>query len=325
MRWLSVVVLAIGCGRRTEEAAPNPTPPPKPAKPPGMRHQVVHVPSLTDGAPPSEPVPEDPWPTGPFDLVAELPSAVGTGGSYGTANRVIGAAGEPGHRWMLMCQQRRDTDGDGAITLEKGTHWDTGDQMLPYFALGGGAGSELEDVVAVAADGDHLVLQIDLAMVLIDVPNRRGVVLPKARDVAAFTPDGKQLLYLEGDDAQSRVVRRTLATGTTTVLALPKGHANGMFTDGSWAVVELAPTGDMVPRAWSKPYEGWCQFGDPFDRYAKGDPTIKVWIDLAGFTVRDAAAYTGTPPDERAHPQVHSYNVDPDLVLAKDMGPLRYP
>lgn len=205
-----------------------------------------------------------------------MPGAIGASADLGTPHRVIRSMGDRSHRWALLCQQRRDTDGDGKISYADDMHFATGDRPSAYFVVGGGAGVEVDAVAAVAASGDYLVLSIDGAQVLIDVPHRTGTVLPDA-GYEMFTPDGAHLVYIEGDKARAAAIRRTLATGATQRVALPAGAPGSILPlDARWAVEVPWEQGDK----WMAPYDEWCSIGMSYTDSAPADPTKFLWVDF---------------------------------------------
>jgi hypothetical protein len=296
MRTGPIVLVLAACGSRDTAPDPAPAPaprsPPKPAPPRRPRH-------VADAQGKS---PKDPWPAGVFPIEVELPGAIGAGGEIGTAHRVNGSLGDPFHRWALVCQQRRDTDGDGKITYEQEMHFARGDTPSAYFVVGGGPGIELQDVAAVAASGDYLVLAIDGEEILIDIPHLSGTVLPKASD-PMFTPDGAYLVYIEGDETGATAIRRTLAMGESERVPLPSGKPGSILPlDARWAVEVPWEEGDK----WMSPYYDWCSLGSGYTDNAPANPKKFVWVDFHAHQVstsapKAAANHTWCDADDTCH------------------------
>ncbi len=271
MRIAFALILA-ACSKDATPPAPAP-PPAKPAKP-----AIAAPKHVTTGQSKS---PDDPWPIGSFALDVEVPTAIGPGDAIGTAHRVIRTIPDPKQRWAIVCQQRRDTDGDGKIRFEQEMHFALGDTPSAYLVIGGGPGIEVSDVIATSPTGDHLVVAIDAAVILIDVAHRTGLVLASAVD-AEFSPDGTQLAYVVEADQHRKAVRRTLATGAETSIDLPAaGRLAGVRPyENRWTVVALWDYGVDGLR----PYDEWCDLGGSIDRDRTTKPRF-LWLDFDSLTL----------------------------------------
>lgn len=298
----AAVVVLVACGSKDPAPAPAPSSPPKLAPPPAPA-RPRHVPDARGKSP------ADPWPAATFPIHVELPGAIGASADLGTPHRVIRTIGDPLHRWALLCQQRRDTNGDGKITYEDEMHFATGDRPSAYFVLGGGPGVEVDDVAAVAASGDYLVLSIDGAQILVDVAHQTGTVLLDA-GYEMFTPDGAHLFYIEGDKQQAAAIRRTLATGATERVALPAGTPGSILPlDARWAVEVPWEQGDK----WMAPYDEWCSIGMGYTDRAPADPKKFLWIDFEAKAVAKAP-----PPSTASRAWCDADETCHDLVTGKE-------
>jgi hypothetical protein len=182
-----------------------------------------------------------------------------TTGDVGTAHPTSVEAVAPDGRWVVLCQARRDTNGDGQIRTRLGYHGDFyGDRMEPYLIMGGGAGTALDLFVAAAPGGRHLVFVAQGRLILLDTHTRRRGDLSarggSARDdrhplgpdpIASFDPAGERLLYLRGTRRGPRAIVRDLATGVERAL----DHGGGVL----WRAALVAP-GWAV--AWVRPEAG---------------------------------------------------------------------
>ena len=291
--WLVLVALLVALWAcKSKDPAPAPKGDPTPGT---TEHKPVaprHVTSAKREAP------RDPWPTGTFTFADELAAGMGTSKVMGTAHSVLGAIADPAARWAIVCQQRRDTNGDGAITIEQEEHFRTGDTPAAYLSIGGGPGIELQSVEAVSPTGDRLVVGLDQATVLLDVPHQTGEVIPHVA-AATFTPDGAALVYIQSEGDRDRAIRRTLATGAIASLDLPPGVVGGVVaTDTRWAVIQIPRgTGTVLPDDWDQPYRDWCSLSTM--SAGPGAPMALLWIDFDRAQLVDDAALVRPFGDHR--------------------------
>ncbi|MBK9033151.1 MAG: hypothetical protein IPL61_18085 [Myxococcales bacterium] len=280
MRGLALIVVTACAGKA---AAPQPPPPavpaPAPTTPAAPALRAPRHVTPADGQPPS-----DPWPAASFTLADELATAIGTGDAIGTTDRVIRSIADPQGRWAIVCQQRRDTDHDGVIRFQQEAHFALGDRPAAYLVIGGGPGLELETVNAISPTGDHAVVGIDRAVVLLDLARRTGAVLPGAHGDAGFSPDGTQLVYrVDADATHRRAIRRTLATGAEVAHDLPAaGWLGGVVPfEARWTVVPIAEEAD--PAEWMRPYDAWCALGSR--DHSLFPPVRFLWVDFDTQTI----------------------------------------
>lgn len=158
-------------------------------------------------------------------------------GPIGTAHPFTFVAADPDARWVVTCQAREDTDGDGAIRVGIGHHGDTfGDAMRPYLVLGAGAGIALDAFVAADRSGNHVAYVQDGKLRVHDVV--RGTTLDlsalgaNANDDAnpfgahralSFDRDGGRLLYLRDRGANTVAVVRDVERGSEAELSFGAG------------------------------------------------------------------------------------------------------
>ena len=206
----------------------------------------------------------------PIDL-ASLPDVTGSTTEIGTADPLDHAEADPHGRWVLVCQSRDNTPS-----------W--------YFVLGAGKGIRLEEVLAVSDNGDFVVVRLDGVTALVDVVGAKASRLSNAASLVGFSKDNKRVVYVE-PGTPARLVRRDLASGITTRVALPAGVAGAIDVDtsGTWAMVAMTRrdetgNGTLEFNYYLWPREHQCLVGRPS---LIADPTEVLWIDLETGLVRD--------------------------------------
>ncbi|RKH91360.1 hypothetical protein D7Y21_03045 [Corallococcus sp. AB045] len=185
---------------------------------------------------------------------------------YGTAHPFLLLDSASDGRWILACQAREDTNGDGRIETVFGYHGNiVGDALRPYLFLEPGAGIRIDEVLAVAPTGRFLVLVRDTTLWLLDVEAREEKVLasevipdttsPQPPLRASFSRDGLRLLYLRPEAGRPVAVVRDLLQGTERVLDAGRGLIGQVLLDpsGQWAVF------DVVEDTNSDGKESWPQ------------------------------------------------------------------
>lgn len=224
--WLGSLLSLVACSSKA--------PPPPPA--------ALQVSAPVDAGPPPAAV-QVPLPTGPI----------------GTAHPLVFMRADPKARWVVTCQAREDTDGDGKIQVGVGQHGDLfGDAMRPYLVLGAGAGTQLDAFVAADRSGDHVAYVRDGKLYVHDVV--RGTTLDlsalgaDASDdpsplgdhrALSFDHAGNHLLYLRGTGATSAAVVRDLGSGAESLLPVSAGLLwRAAFAPDGFTVVAQVVTHD---------------------------------------------------------------------------------
>jgi len=149
----------------------------------------------------------------------------------GTAHPVRVVAGATNGRWLVACQARADTNGKDGIKVSVGTDSLEGDAMVPYVFRGGGAGEQIEALLATSPDERWLAVLRDDQLLVIDDANGTETVIRDAdlrRDrigvghLASFTDDSQRLVYFHRVHDTRRVVIRELAQGSERELEFPR-------------------------------------------------------------------------------------------------------
>src|SRR5689334_16898306 len=95
--------------------------------------------------------------TTPTGNTGTKPTGPVESGPIGTDGAIVIEASDPDGRWVVACQARTDTNGDGKVEVNIGLHGDTfGDAMTPYLVVGTGAGEAIDAFVDQSSDGAWL-------------------------------------------------------------------------------------------------------------------------------------------------------------------------
>jgi hypothetical protein len=178
-------------------------------------------------------------------------------GPFGTAHPFIFQAAAPDGRWVVACQAREDTNGDGAVEVAYGYHGDTfGDALEPYLFLEPGEGQRLEDYVGADPRGRYVAVVREGALRLVDSHTRSELELTRLRPsgrapgeddawvpmpLADFTPEGRHVLFLREEQGQVVAVVRELASGQERRLETGPGELRRAAFDptGEWVLLQL--------------------------------------------------------------------------------------
>ncbi|RKG94069.1 hypothetical protein [Corallococcus terminator] len=183
---------------------------------------------------------------------------------YGTAHPFLLNASAQDGRWLLACQARTDTDGDGRIQIFFGNHGEIfGDAVRTYLFLEPGAGIPIDALLATDPTGRFLALVRDGTLLLLDLETREEKELaskvttdpasPEPPVRASFSRDGRQLLFLRPEGSRSVAVVRDLREGTERVLDAGRGRIEQavLTPSGHWAVLDMVEDDD--------PEQPWTQ------------------------------------------------------------------
>jgi hypothetical protein len=184
-----------------------------------------------------------------FSVIASAAAAVqpveAAEGPFGTAHNVVMVAAAPDTSWLVYCQAREDTNGDGRVSVGVGYHGDLlGDRMVAWYAGPDGREVQLDDYVGADPSGRHVALIRHGRLLLIDTVSDAIVDLSAsgadARDdinplgghrAAAF--GDRHMLYLR----ERSVVVRDLATGKETQIDVGSGELFKAWIDEGWVVM----------------------------------------------------------------------------------------
>jgi hypothetical protein len=165
-------------------------------------------------------------PTTPDPAPAREPDAAispaAASGIVGTPHPAFVQRVAPDGSWVLLCQARADTDGDGEIAIHRGYHGETfGDEMVPYLVRGGGEGERIDDFVGSDESGRWVLVRRGSELELVDV--RAGTstslgALPEERSNPFAAHPGFDFAgaHLARIDPSGAIYVRELATGRET-------------------------------------------------------------------------------------------------------------
>ena len=199
---------------------------------------------------PPQPVPQAPPPANDPSAWPPLVPTSGTIGGVGPVR--VEAAAADGH-WIVLCQARRDTNGDGRLGVSVGYHGDLGgDEVRPYVVRGEGEGELIDAFIDASADGRWLAVVAKNKLALWGTRSTERVDLsrlgalptlgshPLAPAPLSFDPASARFLYhRERAGQRRRAILRDLATGAEQVLAHGTGLLYGGYLPGTGEAVLL--------------------------------------------------------------------------------------
>jgi hypothetical protein len=209
----------------------------------------------------------------------------------GTAHPVMVKQIADDGSWLVACEARRDTDGDGKIRVSYGFHGRTyGDDLEPYLIIGSGPGTRIDAFVSQSDDGRWVAVIRGGKLVLIDTTAHTELVVSGAdtRDdgdpysvarAANISGDGTRMTYFRSD----RLVIRELATGRERSVELGGVPWHAVVDDaGHLARVDVLPTGSRFNGASTSLAERECR-GPELSFIAEdyiGATATTRWLDL---------------------------------------------
>ena len=233
---------------------------------------------------------------------APAPAPAAPSGPVGTAGPMVIEASDPGGRWVVACQAREDTDGDGKIEVHLGMHGDMyGDKMRPFWIRGGGKGEAIDAFVDQSEDGDHVVVIAGGKLVAIAAATGARTELTRAdlRDdqyptlsprTASFAGDDR-IAFMRHRTGGDVVVARELAGGQEQEIPVPgvlwrvEADAGGSWariltvrrdTDGNGKLEWPSQHTSLSDRGCRGPITSYSTHG------AQGDEPDILWVSLDG-------------------------------------------
>jgi hypothetical protein len=198
-------------------------------------------------------------PVTPVPGVPALPFASATFGAapFGDAGPLLVERASPDGRWLSICQARRDSTGDGQVSVSVAPRGQLrGDELARYLLT---PGEELshQGLLGADASGRFVLLMQHGALVLWDSLSRNSLDLSalgadsrlsaesfaELRSVA-FDSTGEHVLYARSGDSGSRIVIRNLSDGTERALDPGPGliWRASFAPSGSYVVAQMITT-----------------------------------------------------------------------------------
>ncbi|OJT21320.1 hypothetical protein BO221_26195 [Archangium sp. Cb G35] len=226
---LASALLLPACAARRASPPPSaePTSPPVSAPAPASEptSPPIAVPSteptsapVAAATPAPEPIspPVAALPPAPEFTVAPPTALQREAGPIGTRHPILFQQAAKDGRWLIACQAREDTNGDGKLEVIFGRHGDTfGDALAPYLFLEPGEGERLDDFLAADPTGRYLVVVRGGSLRLLDTYTRADTELsppdaipdstaPSASLPVSFSRDGQRLLLVSLSGPEKR-------------------------------------------------------------------------------------------------------------------------
>lgn len=246
-------------------------------------------------------------------LAAHAGAIARTTRDIGTAHPFMLQENPADGRWLVYCQARADTDGDGSIKVTLQRHgYLAGDRMEPYLLLGDGPELAIDDFVAADAAGNYLVVIVAGRLLLIDTRSGQQVDLSalganpldvgsgtSSHRAASFDRQGQRLLYLRKTGSGDIPVVRTLATGQEVALDPGAGLLwRARFDeDGYWVRLQMVvkdTSGDgklTLPSLMTNLAGRRCRgvTGSYSNLGVDGDEPVERFVPSSGGPAREAA------------------------------------
>jgi hypothetical protein len=254
-----------------------------------------------------------------------------TPGDIGTAHPLAGLMSSPDGRWFVLCQARKDTDGDGKIEIRYGLHHNDGDRALPYLVLGTGPGELIDYPAAQSAHGEWLAIVRAGKLELIEGATYRRWTLPadvtndfhwmrdKNARFVSIAANGSRMTYLRKERDTDIIVIRELPSGTERSIPVDdKLWRATVDPSGRWAEVTVmrADTDHDGKIDWpggpTRSSLSECDTDTLHHYPPQGDEPTRRWLDLVTGSFVDDPTVIGVVGSDLLHRQT-----DDALVLGK--------
>ncbi|MGC4094202.1 MAG: hypothetical protein QM756_41085 [Polyangiaceae bacterium] len=174
----------------------------------------------------------------------------------------------PDARWLVACQARVDSDGDGRLAVTSNDKGELGgDRMQRYLEFASGEEREIDDLLASSADGRWLVLRLEDHTELYDTvsgarrdssalgADTRSEPLEPGRH-RAFAFSENSLFYLRARDNGEELVQQELSLGGERLLYTSKEPIARLRVDvgGKLVVLSVARPENAKQRRFTWPY-----------------------------------------------------------------------
>jgi hypothetical protein len=161
----------------------------------------------------------------------------------------------PNADWIVQCQAREDTDGDGKLAVEYGTHGGvSGDKMSAYLIRGGGPGEVIVDYWGSSRDGHYAVGRREKELELYDLKSGKTWILedliPDKPDTGYrvrgvyFSPENERVMFAPATkNHQVLVYLIDLKSGSVRRIGLGSGllREASLSASGQWIDAIVVP------------------------------------------------------------------------------------
>jgi hypothetical protein len=175
----------------------------------------------------------------------------GDGVPLGTASPTTVTEVSPDGRWVVACQAREDTNGDGVIEVRTSPHGHPSrDEMKPYLFLGEGEGVPIDDFVSRDRTGRYLAVIRGGRLLVVEAHtgaeldlSARGADIADDGDpsrnhrAAVFDGDAGRVMWFRSDPERAIAVVRDLASGQETTFDFGPGRPWRGAVKGGWVLV----------------------------------------------------------------------------------------
>jgi hypothetical protein len=199
----------------------------------------------------------------------------------------------PDGRWVVICEARHDTDGNGRIWTGFAQHGEAfGDALDPYLIVGSGPGEIIDDFVANTKDGRWIAFVRENRLILRDMSGagHEEDLTAKGADpstddsplyghrAGTFDDAGRRFLCLRRDADGTSLVVRDLTSGGETVVNAGRDQVDRAFfsSDGRWVEARVLlndsrdggarkpprPSTSLAPRRCRGRAASWSVWGE---------------------------------------------------------------
>jgi hypothetical protein len=309
------LVATFGCGNPTSRSTAVPN---RPGASPALVAQASLKPVTFQRAP---------APSASSDVPLPQPAE----GDWATQHPLVLEAVSTDGSWVVACQARVDSDGDGVVSVRSGLYGKLeGDRLASYLLTGPGPGEPIDALLAFDRSGRFLVTetggevwlrdllsgtQLDLGQLGADTTGDAAPYLPHR--ALSFDALGQRLLYLRrGKQKPGQVVLRELETGHEVTVDPGPGEVWRASLDpsGRWVLLDMLvdDTNGNGRLDWPVPpvARKRCHCAGPVPnkqvRIPRGDRVIPRVASSSGGAAEDALGLIGP--------------LGPDLVLREPGG-----
>lgn len=177
-------------------------------------------------------------------------------GNLGTAHPILLQAASGTYGWVIACQPRRDTDGDGWVSVTVGHHGEVwGDEPVPYLMYGDGNEEAIDSYLGQAPDGHFVAMVQNGAVWIVDTASHRRTNLSAlgidagdddnwalAHPAVAFSSHDEVAFRRRSDDGSEVVVLDLWANSAWTAYSTKNRIWRVYFEDSRMVVLEVPDT-----------------------------------------------------------------------------------